>query len=95
MAATSARTNDTGGLKHSLTYVLPNPTKHALLPAIPKKESKSDRGPTHPMLRYYILGWPDRLKLPPLVLSPSQPSEDTQYVLMFVYLRPLNLFSHP
>ncbi|KAJ7090546.1 hypothetical protein C8R44DRAFT_891981 [Mycena epipterygia] len=44
-AATSARTNDTAGLKHCLNYVLPDPFKQALLPAVIKKESKSDPAP--------------------------------------------------
>lgn len=67
-AATSARTSDTGGLKHCLDYVVPDPLKHALMPPIPKQENKSDRGLTHPMLRYFILPWKDRLQLPPLVM---------------------------
>ncbi|KAJ6543599.1 hypothetical protein DFH09DRAFT_37905 [Mycena vulgaris] len=75
-AATSARTNDTGSLKHCLNYVLPSPWKQALLPAILKQESKSNRGVTHPILRYFILGWEHRMKLPPLVL----PSSDDERV---------------
>ncbi|KAJ7113508.1 hypothetical protein C8R44DRAFT_881815 [Mycena epipterygia] len=67
-AATSARTSDTGGLKHCLDYVVPDPTKHVLMPPIPKAESKSDRGLTHAMLRYFLLPWKDRLQLPPLIM---------------------------
>ncbi|KAJ6524719.1 hypothetical protein DFH09DRAFT_1189310 [Mycena vulgaris] len=63
-AATSARTVDTNTLKHCLNYLLPNPAKDVILPPIPKQESKSDRGLVHPMLRYFILPWVDRLKLP-------------------------------
>ncbi|KAF8185496.1 hypothetical protein K438DRAFT_2019998 [Mycena galopus ATCC 62051] len=66
-SASSARIADTGGLKPCLQYVLPNPTNHALLPAINKHDPKSLRGLAHPILRYLILGWTDRLKLPPLV----------------------------
>ncbi|KAJ7115218.1 hypothetical protein C8R44DRAFT_928204 [Mycena epipterygia] len=62
-AATSARTSDTGGLKHCLDYVVPNPLKH---------ESKSDRGLTHPMLRHSLLPWAERLQLPPLVMPTSE-----------------------
>jgi hypothetical protein len=68
-AATSARTSDTSGLKHELTYFLPNPLKNVLTPPIPKQESKSDRGLNHPVLRYFILGCADRAKLPPLVFA--------------------------
>ncbi|KAJ7123665.1 hypothetical protein C8R44DRAFT_917920 [Mycena epipterygia] len=67
-AATSARTSDTGGLKHCLDYVVPDPTKHVLMPPIPKAESKSDRGLAHAMLRYFLLPWKDRLQLPPLIM---------------------------
>ncbi|KAJ7678396.1 hypothetical protein B0H17DRAFT_1206850 [Mycena rosella] len=56
-AARSARTVDTNGLKHQLTYALPNPTKDVLAPPVLKQESKSDRGVTHPVLRYLILPW--------------------------------------
>ncbi|KAK7002046.1 hypothetical protein R3P38DRAFT_3215810 [Favolaschia claudopus] len=65
-AATSARTTDTNGLKHKLSYFLPNPLKHVLSPPVPEEESKSNRGLAHPMLRYYIIGYKDRLRLPPL-----------------------------
>ncbi|KAJ6582166.1 hypothetical protein B0H19DRAFT_524806 [Mycena capillaripes] len=71
-AATSARTSDTSGLKHCLDYVLPDPHKQALLPPIPKQDSKSDRGLTHPILRYLLLGWNDRLQLPPLVIPSAR-----------------------
>ncbi|KAJ7743887.1 hypothetical protein B0H14DRAFT_3514798 [Mycena olivaceomarginata] len=47
-AATSARTSDTSGLKHELTYFLPNPLKNVLTPPIPKQESKSDPWPQSP-----------------------------------------------
>ncbi|KAJ7679880.1 hypothetical protein B0H17DRAFT_1138894 [Mycena rosella] len=62
-AAKSARTADTNGLKHQLSYVLPNPLKEALVPPVLKQESKSDRR--------FILPWSDHMLLPPLVLSPS------------------------
>ncbi|KAK6972043.1 hypothetical protein R3P38DRAFT_3487013, partial [Favolaschia claudopus] len=65
-AATSARTTDTNGLKHKLNYFLPHPLKHVLSPPVPEEESKSNRGLAHPMLRYYIIGCKDRLRLPPL-----------------------------
>ncbi|KAJ7112617.1 hypothetical protein C8R44DRAFT_882381 [Mycena epipterygia] len=68
-AATSARTSDTAGLKHCLDYVVPDPTKHVLMPPIPKAESKSNRGLAHAMLRYFLLPWKDRLQLPPLTLE--------------------------
>ncbi|KAJ7651839.1 hypothetical protein B0H17DRAFT_1215142 [Mycena rosella] len=64
-AATSARTADTGGLKHHLAYVLPNPASDVIYPPVPKQESKSDRSVAHPMLRYFFLPWSDRVKLPP------------------------------
>ncbi|KAJ7732327.1 hypothetical protein DFH07DRAFT_968430 [Mycena maculata] len=71
-AATTARTGDTSGLKHCTHYVLPDARGQALLPAVHKSEEKSDRGLSHPILRYFILGWADRLKLPPLVI-PTAP----------------------
>ncbi|KAJ6525177.1 hypothetical protein B0H19DRAFT_1276257 [Mycena capillaripes] len=71
--AHNAREGDSNGLKHRLNYLLPNPHKDVLFPPIPEQQSKSDRGLVHPMLRYYILGWRDRLKLPPLVLRPPPP----------------------
>ncbi|KAJ7883249.1 hypothetical protein B0H13DRAFT_2344235 [Mycena leptocephala] len=67
--ATGARTTDTNALKHKLEYFLPNPTKDAILPPIPQQESKSDRGLSHPMLRYFLLPWRQRSKLPPLILA--------------------------
>ncbi|KAJ6552937.1 hypothetical protein B0H19DRAFT_1263374 [Mycena capillaripes] len=71
-ATTSVRTSDTGGLKHCVHYVLPDPFKQALLPAIPKQDSKSDRGLAHPILRYFLLRWKDRLELPPLVIPTAR-----------------------
>ncbi|KAJ7738801.1 hypothetical protein B0H16DRAFT_1729772 [Mycena metata] len=71
-AATNSRTLDTNGLKHELTYVLPNPHKDILKPPIPKEESKSEGGLVHPMLRQFILGWNDRALLPPLVFKSSR-----------------------
>ncbi|KAJ7491575.1 hypothetical protein B0H11DRAFT_2191295 [Mycena galericulata] len=73
-AATSARTADTGGLKHCVNYLLPDPSKTPLVPPILKNESKSDRGLAHPMLRYFILPWKDRVLLPPLQLTPAAPN---------------------
>ncbi|KAJ6479807.1 hypothetical protein C8R45DRAFT_1101253 [Mycena sanguinolenta] len=67
-SATSARTSDTGGLKSCLHYILPNPAQQVLYPSISKTDPKSARGLAHPILRYFILGWPQRLLLPPLVL---------------------------
>ncbi|KAJ7841818.1 hypothetical protein B0H14DRAFT_3693499 [Mycena olivaceomarginata] len=67
-SASSGRVADTGGLKHCVEYILPNPSLHALLPAIPKHDSKSIRGLAHPILRYFLLPWSLRLKLPPLQL---------------------------
>ncbi|KAF7374196.1 hypothetical protein MSAN_00301500 [Mycena sanguinolenta] len=66
-SATSARTSDTGGLKNCLHYVLPNPAQHVMHPPVATTDPKSVRGLAHPILRYLILGWPDRLRLPPLV----------------------------
>ncbi|KAK7021662.1 hypothetical protein R3P38DRAFT_2962691, partial [Favolaschia claudopus] len=66
-AATSARTSDTNGLKHKLLYFVPNPTKHVIYPPVSTHEKKTDRGLSHPMLRHFIIGYADRLKLPPLV----------------------------
>ncbi|KAJ7686356.1 hypothetical protein B0H17DRAFT_1204268 [Mycena rosella] len=76
-AATSARTADTGGLKHHLAYVLPNPASDVIYPPVPKQESKSDRGVAHPMLRYFFLPWSDRVKLPPLVLPKPSTTQST------------------
>ncbi|KAJ7801728.1 hypothetical protein B0H13DRAFT_2497427 [Mycena leptocephala] len=64
-------------LKHKLDYFLPNPRKDVLRPPIPEQESKSDRGLAHPILRYFILPWRDRSKLPPLVINPPRPSPST------------------
>ncbi|KAJ7670436.1 hypothetical protein B0H17DRAFT_1209305 [Mycena rosella] len=64
-AARSARTADTNGLKHQLSYTLLNPTKDVLDPPVLKQESKSDRRVTHPMLRHLILPWDHRSSLPP------------------------------
>ncbi|KAJ7784771.1 hypothetical protein B0H16DRAFT_1493741 [Mycena metata] len=72
-SASSARTSDTGGLKHCLNYVLPHPSKQVLVPAITKQESKSDRGLTHPMLRYFIMGWSYRSQLRPLIIPAPLP----------------------
>ncbi|KAJ7934549.1 hypothetical protein B0H13DRAFT_2305642 [Mycena leptocephala] len=57
-----------------LDYFLPNPRRHVLRPPIPEQESKSDRGLIHPMLRYFILPWRDRSKLPPLIITPPKSS---------------------
>ncbi|KAK7039703.1 hypothetical protein R3P38DRAFT_3262100 [Favolaschia claudopus] len=77
-AATSARTSDTNGLKHKLLYFVPDPTKHVIYPPVSTHEKKTDRGLSHPMLRHFIIGYADRLKLPPLVFptvnSPSLPT---------------------
>lgn len=67
-SAASGRVADTGGLKNCVDYVIPNPSKNILVPAIPKHDSKSLRGLAHPILRYYLLPWSYRLKLPPLEL---------------------------
>ncbi|KAJ6538175.1 hypothetical protein DFH09DRAFT_86186 [Mycena vulgaris] len=76
-AATSARTSDTGTLKHCLTYVLPSPATQALAPPVLKQESKLDRGLRHPVLRSLLLSWPDRLRLPPLgLLSSNAPAPE-------------------
>ncbi|KAJ7701722.1 hypothetical protein B0H16DRAFT_1640397 [Mycena metata] len=66
-SASSARTSDTGGLKHCLNYVLPHPSK---------QESKSDRGLTHPMLRYFIMGWSYRSQFRPLSIDPTLTNTD-------------------
>ncbi|KAJ7691312.1 hypothetical protein B0H17DRAFT_1201167 [Mycena rosella] len=76
-AATSACTADTGGLKHHLAYVLPNPTSDVIYPPVPKQESKSDRGVAHPMLCYFFLPWSDHVKLPPLVLPKPSTTQST------------------
>ncbi|KAF7356031.1 hypothetical protein MVEN_00932600 [Mycena venus] len=82
--SSSGRVADTGGLKNCVEYVLPNPTKHLLLPAIQKSDSKSIRGLAHLILRYYILPWSLRLQLLPLViptvnhLTPQMTGNDAQ-----------------
>ncbi|KAJ7460440.1 hypothetical protein B0H11DRAFT_2286106 [Mycena galericulata] len=76
-AATSARTADTGGLKHCVNYLLPDPSKTPLVPPVLKSESKSDRGLAHPMLRYFLLPWKERVLLPPLQLTPAAPNTTT------------------
>ncbi|KAK6985129.1 hypothetical protein R3P38DRAFT_3230789 [Favolaschia claudopus] len=48
-----------------------------LSPPVPEQELKSDRGLAHPIHRYYIVGYKDRLKLPPLCYSPAP---DVEYV---------------
>lgn len=67
-SASSGRVADTGGLKNCLDYSIPNPSKNILLPAILRNDTKSIRGLAHPVLRYFILPWSLRLKLPPLEL---------------------------
>ncbi|KAJ6516980.1 hypothetical protein DFH09DRAFT_1332652 [Mycena vulgaris] len=61
-AATSARQNDTGGLKHKLDYLVSDPSK-SLVPAIRESASKSDRGVNHPMLHDAIVSWPLRMAI--------------------------------
>jgi hypothetical protein len=85
-SASSARVAETGGLKHCLNYLLPNPFTQVLVPAIPKSESKSNRGLAHPILRYFILGWEDRLKLPPLVLPTVDAAGNLQVLKVIVYI---------
>ncbi|KAK7059587.1 hypothetical protein R3P38DRAFT_3168050 [Favolaschia claudopus] len=77
-AATSTRTTDTNGIKHKLSYFLPNPLKQALSPPVPEQELKSDCGLAQPILRYYIVGYKDRLKLPSLRYTPAPDVEQEQ-----------------
>ncbi|KAF8130925.1 hypothetical protein K438DRAFT_2032079, partial [Mycena galopus ATCC 62051] len=60
--SSTARQNDTSGLKHKLSYVLHDPSQ-PLLPKIPDSSSKSDRGINHPMLRDAIIPWPLRIQI--------------------------------
>ncbi|KAJ7938517.1 hypothetical protein B0H13DRAFT_2301546 [Mycena leptocephala] len=78
--ATSARTTDTSGMKHELNYCIPasKPSQRRPVPPIPEQESKSDRGLAHPMLRYFIMPWSDRCKLPPLVCTPPSDAQEEE-----------------
>ncbi|KAJ7635899.1 hypothetical protein B0H17DRAFT_1217205 [Mycena rosella] len=94
-SARSARTADTNGLKHQLTYALPNPTRDVLAPPILKQESKSDRGVTHSVLRYLILPWDHRLSLPPPAPLRAQPSTDNTEATIAMTVDTLNATGTP
>jgi hypothetical protein len=50
-AASEARSNDTGSLKHNaIAYIVANPSVDILTPPIARSESKSDRGFNHPVI---------------------------------------------
>ncbi|KAJ7119212.1 hypothetical protein C8R43DRAFT_1137099 [Mycena crocata] len=54
--ATSARQNDTSGMKHNVTYILPNVSDN-IVPHLTQTASKSERGVNHPQFRDAIIPW--------------------------------------
>ncbi|KAJ7206129.1 hypothetical protein GGX14DRAFT_397392 [Mycena pura] len=72
-SAMGVRSDDTNGVKHETAYFLPNPSCDGFRRPVQKLESKSDRGLAHPDLRYLLLGWEDRQKLPAITWKAGDP----------------------